>query len=31
MAGAKATIEALKQGDSGEVNSLQDLHKGVIA
>ena len=31
MAGARATVEALKQGDSGEVNSLQDLHKGVIA
>lgn len=31
IAGAMATIEALKQRDSVGVNSLQDLHKGVIA
>jgi carbamoyl-phosphate synthase large subunit len=31
MAGALATVEALKQRDSIGVNSLQDLHKGVIA
>ncbi len=31
MAGALATVEALKQRDSTGVNSLQDLHKGVIA
>ncbi len=31
MAGAFATIEALKYRDSSGVNSLQDLHKGVIA
>jgi carbamoyl-phosphate synthase large subunit len=30
MAGALATIEALKYRDSSGVNSLQDLHKGVI-
>ncbi len=31
MAGATATVEALKQRDSTGVNSLQELHKGVIA
>tara|TARA_R110000782_G_scaffold41101_4_gene94535 strand:+ start:1156 stop:4377 length:3222 start_codon:yes stop_codon:yes gene_type:complete len=31
IAGAMATMEALKQRDSVGVNSLQDLHKGVIA
>ena len=31
MAGAMATIEALKKRDSVEVNCLQNLHKGVIA
>jgi len=31
MAGALATVEALKQRDSIGVNSLQELHKGVIA
>lgn len=31
MAGAMATIEALKQRDSVGVNSLQNLHSGVIA
>jgi carbamoyl-phosphate synthase large subunit len=31
MAGALATVEALKQRDSIGVNSLQNLHKGVIA
>ena len=31
MAGAMATIEALKQRDSVEVNCLQNLHQGVIA
>ncbi len=31
MAGAWATVEALKQRDSIGVNSLQELHKGVIA
>ncbi|MFT5395677.1 MAG: carbamoyl-phosphate synthase large subunit [Gammaproteobacteria bacterium] len=30
IAGAMATMEALKQRDSVGVNSLQDLHKGVI-
>jgi carbamoyl-phosphate synthase large subunit len=30
MAGALATVEALKQRDSIGVNSLQELHKGVI-
>ncbi|MCZ6802855.1 MAG: carbamoyl-phosphate synthase large subunit [Proteobacteria bacterium] len=30
MAGALATVEALKQRDSIGVNSLQNLHKGVI-
>ncbi len=31
MAGALATVEALKQRDRTGVNSLQNLHKGVIA
>jgi carbamoyl-phosphate synthase large subunit len=31
MAGALATVEALKQRDRIGVNSLQNLHKGVIA
>jgi len=31
MAGASATVEALKQRDRTGVNSLQELHKGVIA
>jgi carbamoyl-phosphate synthase large subunit len=31
MAGALATVEALKQRDRIGVNSLQELHKGVIA
>ncbi len=31
MAGALATVEALKQRDRTGVNSLQELHKGVIA
>ena len=31
ITGAMATMEALKQRDSIGVNSLQDLHKGVIA
>ncbi|MEM6998644.1 MAG: carbamoyl-phosphate synthase large subunit [Pseudomonadota bacterium] len=31
MAGALATVEALKKRDKTGVNSLQDLHKGVIA
>ncbi len=31
MAGALATVEALKQRDRIGVNSLQDLHSGVIA
>jgi carbamoyl-phosphate synthase large subunit len=30
IAGAMATVEALKQRDSVGVNSLQNLHKGVI-
>ncbi len=30
MAGAKATIAALKQRDEVEVNCLQNLHKGVV-
>ena len=31
MAGALATVEALKQRDKASVNNLQALHKGVIA
>ena len=31
IAGAMATMEALKYRDSVGVNSLQNLHKGVIA
>jgi carbamoyl-phosphate synthase large subunit len=31
MAGALATVEALKQRENTGVNSLQNLHKGVIA
>lgn len=31
MAGALATVEALKQRERTDVNSLQSLHKGVIA
>ena len=31
MAGALATVEALKQRDKASVNNLQELHKGVIA
>ncbi|MBL1141341.1 MAG: carbamoyl-phosphate synthase large subunit [Proteobacteria bacterium] len=31
MAGALATVEGLKQRDNTGVNSLQELHKGVIA
>ena len=30
MAGARATLEALKNRDSVEVNCLQNLHKGVV-
>ena len=31
IAGAFATVEALKKRNSTSVNSLQELHKGVIA
>ena len=30
LAGAKATVEAMRQSDSTEVNRLQDLHKELI-